>query len=236
MAAGSSGLRGATGLPCDVLTFPSQRLFSQLSGPAPSARCKSKVPLQPRPAQTDRLLRTPEGCDNRGLEASGAKRTTVAGGGTGVWSPVGDQRGGWAPLQGFGTKSCSSLLEDSGPSEDVRTSPSPGPLPQQAFLHMTPTHPRCGCGHTRPAREGREGRGVLLGRRASRVLILGLQLLLQPPLAQVVAPVGKQEGKPRSAAAGPRACHVRAGSVWKPYVTAAPSSVLGGASPGLQDH
>lgn len=56
------------GLPCrDILTFPSQRLFCQFSGPVPATKCKSKVPIQPQPGQADGHLGTPERCDSRGL-------------------------------------------------------------------------------------------------------------------------------------------------------------------------
>lgn len=56
------------GLPCrDILTFPSQRLFCQFSGPVPAAKCKSKVPIQPQPGQADGHPGTPERCDSRGL-------------------------------------------------------------------------------------------------------------------------------------------------------------------------
>lgn len=68
MAAGSSGLRGRRGLPYS--DTPSKRLFCQFRGPVPEAGCKSKVPIQPQPAQTDGHLRAPERCDNRKLTGS----------------------------------------------------------------------------------------------------------------------------------------------------------------------
>lgn len=86
-----------------------------------------------------------------------------------------------------------------------------GPLPQETFQHTITTHQRCGGGCPQPAHDGRR---VLAGWRVSWVLFLGPCLLQLPP-AQVIAPARKREDEELSAAAGPRACRVGAGSARK---------------------
>lgn len=86
-----------------------------------------------------------------------------------------------------------------------------GPRPQETFQHTITTHQRCGGGCPQPAHDGRR---VLAGWRVSWVLFLG-PCLLQPPPAQVIAPARKREDEELSAAAGPRACRVGAGSARK---------------------